>query len=66
MDRHVHWTGGHDVRFRDRPGLLRMLQDPETQRRIDVMHTHTYSMADAAEAFEVSLSKNCGKIYLTP
>lgn len=66
MDRHVSWSGGHDVRFRDRDGLLRMLQDPEVQRQIDVLHTHTFPMSRAAEAFEVGLSKNCGKIYLLP
>lgn len=66
MDRHVSWSGGHDVRFRDRDGLLRMLQDPEVQRRIDVLHTHTFPMSRAGEAFEVGLGKDCGKIYLVP
>ena len=66
MDRHINWTGGHDVRFRDRDGLLRMLCDPEVQRAIDVIVTHTFPMRRAAEAFEVALSKNCGKIHLLP
>ena len=66
MDRHLSWSGGHDVRFRDRDGLLRMLQDPEVQRRIDVITTHDFPMSRATEAFEVGLSKNCGKIYLRP
>ena len=66
IDRHINWTGGHDVRFRDRSGLVRMLGDRETQRRIDVLTTHTFPMSRAAEAFEVGLSKNCGKIYLRP
>ncbi len=66
MDRHINWTGGHDVRFRDRDGLLRMLCDPQVQNRIDMIVTHTYPMSRAAEAFETALTKNCGKIYLLP
>jgi len=66
MDRHISWTGGHDVRFRDRDGLLRMLGDVEVQRQIDVMNTHSFPMSQAQEAFEVGLSKQCGKIYLRP
>ncbi|NDH87120.1 MAG: zinc-binding dehydrogenase [Actinobacteria bacterium] len=66
MDRVITWTGGHDVRFRDRSSLLRMLQDPETQRRIDRLVTHTFPMSQAQEAFEVGLSQECGKIYLRP
>lgn len=66
MDRHIAWTGGHDVRFRDRDGLLRMLGDAEVQRQIDVLTTHTFPMSQAADAFEVGLTKNCGKIYLRP
>ncbi len=66
VDRHITWTGGHDVRFRDRDGLLRMLCDPAVQRHIDVLVTHTVPMSRAADAFEVALSKDCGKIYLLP
>ncbi len=66
MDRHVAWTGGHDVRFRDRDGLVRMLGDAEVQRQIDVLNTHSFPMSQAQEAFEVGLSKDCGKIYLRP
>ena len=66
MDRHMHWTGGHDVRFRDRSGLVRMMRDSEVQRQIDVLNTHTFPMSQATEAFEVGLTKNCGKIYLRP
>ena len=66
MDRHVAWTGGHDVRFRDRDGLLRMLGDADTQRRIDALVTHTFPMSRAAEAFKVGLTRRCGKIYLLP
>jgi len=43
-----------------------MLQDPETQRRIDRLVTHTFPMSQAQEAFEVGLSQECGKIYLRP
>lgn len=66
MDRHLSWSGGHDVRFRDRDGLLRMLQDEAVQRQIDTLTTHDFPMSRAQEAFEVGLSKNCGKIYLRP
>lgn len=66
IDRHIVWTGGHDVRFRDRSGLVRMLGDSEVQRQIDIINTHSFPMTEAAEAFEVALSKNCGKIYLRP
>ena len=66
MDRHINWTGGHDVRFRDRDGLLRMLCDPAVQAHIDTIVTHTFGMSRAAEAFEVALTKDCGKIYLLP
>ncbi len=66
MDRHITWTGGHDVRVRDRSGLIQMLEDEATQTRIDILNTHTFPMSQASEAFEVGLSKDCGKIYLTP
>ena len=33
---------------------------------IDTIVTHTYPMSRAAEAFEVALTKDCGKIYLLP
>jgi threonine dehydrogenase-like Zn-dependent dehydrogenase len=66
INRHVWITGGHDVRFRDREGLVRMLQDPEVQRMIDIMVTHEFPMSKANEAFEAALSKQAGKIYLYP
>ncbi len=66
MDRHITWTGGHDVRFRDREGLLRMLGDARVQRQIDILVTHSFPMSQADEAFEAALTKNCGKIYLRP
>jgi len=66
MDRHITWFGGHDVRFRDRSGLMRMIGDPTVQANIDILTTHTFPMSQAAEAFDTGLSKNCGKIYLRP
>jgi hypothetical protein len=66
MDRHIRWTGGHDVRIRDREAIVRMLMDPEVQQHIDVMVTHTFPMSRAGDAFEVGLSKQCGKVYLVP
>lgn len=66
MDRHIRWTGGHDVATKDRDGLIRMLGDPKVQAAIDATVTHSFPMSQAAEAFEVGLSKQCGKIYLRP
>ena len=66
MDRHITWFGGHDVRFRDRSGLMRMIGDPAVQANIDTLTTHSLPMSQAAEAFDIGLSKNCGKIYLRP
>lgn len=66
MDRHVTWFGGHDVRFRDRSGLIRMLANPEVQANIDILTTHSFPMSEASDAFDIGLSKNCGKIYLRP
>ncbi|NNC41013.1 MAG: hypothetical protein HKN95_10010 [Acidimicrobiia bacterium] len=66
QDRHISWTGGHDVRVRDRDAMLRMLQDPTVQQHIDAMVTHTFPMSRAQEAFELGVSKRCGKVYLLP
>jgi threonine dehydrogenase-like Zn-dependent dehydrogenase len=66
MDRHIWWTGGHDVEIRHRDGLVRMLGDPKVQEHTDAMVTHTFPMSRAQEAFEVGVSKQCGKIYLLP
>jgi len=54
-------AGGHDVRFRDRSGLVCMMRDAEVQRQIDVLNTHSFPMSQATEAIEVGLRKNCGK-----
>jgi hypothetical protein len=56
--------GQHDVRIRDREGLARALLNKDVQRMIDVMVTHEYPMSKADEAFEIQVSKKCGKIYL--
>ena len=56
--------GQHDVRAQDRERLVRALTDPLVKRCIDVMVTHEIPMSKAAEAFEVQVSKKCGKIYL--
>jgi threonine dehydrogenase-like Zn-dependent dehydrogenase len=56
--------GQHDVRARDREGLVRSLMNKDVQRMIDVMVTHEFPMSKADEAFEVQVSKQCGKIYL--
>ncbi len=56
--------GQHDVRSLDREYLIRALLDPEVQRMIDIMVTHEFPMSRAGEAFDVQVSKQCGKIYL--
>lgn len=58
--------GQHDVRIRDRERLVRSLNDPIVQKGIDAMVTHEFNMSKADEAFEVQVSKQCGKIYLYP
>jgi len=57
-------NGQHDVRAQDREGLVRALSDPIVQRGIDAMVTHEFPMSRAGEAFDVQVSKQCGKIYL--
>jgi threonine dehydrogenase-like Zn-dependent dehydrogenase len=57
-------NGQHDVRVKDREGLVRALSDPIVQRGIDAMVTHEFPMSRAGEAFDVQVSKQCGKIYL--
>ena len=66
MNRHVYLTGGHDVRWQDREGLLIMLQDKSVQVTVDKMVTHEFNMSDGKAAFEAALSKKAGKIYLYP
>lgn len=56
--------GQHDVRARDREGLVRALLNKDVQRMIDTMVTHEFPMSRAGEAFDVQVSKQCGKIYL--
>lgn len=60
------FTGQHDVRMRDREGLIRCLMNKDVQRMIDVMVTHEFPMSEAAAAFDVQASKKCGKVYLYP
>lgn len=65
-NRHVHITGGHDVRVQHRADLVRMLQDPEVQRKLDILITHEFNMSDADKAFEAILAKEAGKVFLYP
>lgn len=60
------FLGQHDVRIRDREYLVRSLCNPRVQEMIDVMVTHEFPMSRAGEAFDVQVSKQCGKIYLYP
>ena len=52
------------MRIQDRERLARALTDPEVQRMIDVMVTHEFPMSRAGEAFDLQVTKRCGKIYL--
>jgi threonine dehydrogenase-like Zn-dependent dehydrogenase len=56
--------GQHDVRAMDREGLVRALLNKNVQHMIDAMVTHEFPMSKAGEAFDVQVSKQCGKIYL--
>jgi threonine dehydrogenase-like Zn-dependent dehydrogenase len=56
--------GQHDVRALDREHLVRALSNENVQRMIDVMVTHEFPMSKAGEAFDLQVSKQCGKIYL--
>ncbi len=56
--------GQHDVRMRDREGLVRCLMNKDVQKMVDAMVTHEFPMSKANEAFDVQVSKECGKIYL--
>lgn len=58
------FCGQHDVRIRDRERLVRALCNTRVQRMVDVMVTHEFPMSRAGEAFDVQVSKQCGKIYL--
>jgi threonine 3-dehydrogenase len=58
--------GQHDVRIKDRERLVRSLSHPIVQKGIDAMVTHEFNMSQADKAFEVQVSKQCGKIYLYP
>ena len=68
LDRITHpahkLSGQHDVQVGDRERLVRALLDENVQRMIDVMVTHEFPMSRAGEAFDVQVSKECGKIYL--
>jgi L-iditol 2-dehydrogenase len=65
-NRHVHLTGSHDVRIKDRAALVEMLMDPDVQKKIDLMVTHEFNMSDGKAAFDAALSKKAGKIFLYP
>jgi len=64
IDPAINVSGQHDVRVMDRERLVRALLHPDVQRQIDVMVTHEFPMSRADEAFELQVSKQCGKIYL--
>jgi len=45
---------------------VRCLMDPTVQKNVDAMVTHVFPMTQAGEAFDVQVSKKCGKIFLRP
>ena len=57
--------GQHDVREQDRERLIKALMDPIVTKGIDAMVTHEFPIEQADKAFEVQISKQCGKVYLT-
>lgn len=59
------FTGQHDVRQIDREGLVRCLNDKKVQKMIDAFIT-IFPMSEADKAFELQISKKCGKILLDP
>ena len=59
-------VGQHDVRIKDREGLVRSLLNKGVQSGIDAMVTHEFPMSQAGDAFDVQVSKKCGKVYLFP
>jgi len=65
IDPALTYLGQHDVRIRDRERLVRALTDPVVKKGIDAMVTHQFPIEQAAEAFDVQISKQCGKVYLT-
>jgi alcohol dehydrogenase len=64
IDPSHHLMGQHDVRIQDRERLVRSLLNKDVQRAIDVMVTHEFPISQAGDAFDVQVSKKCGKIYL--
>lgn len=64
IDPALSYQGQHDVRDKDRERLVRALTDPKVKKGIDAMVTHEFPMSRAGEAFDVQVSKQCGKIYL--
>ena len=60
------FMGQHDVRTKDREYLVRALMDKRVQHMIDAMVTHEFPMSKAGEAFDIQVSKQCGKVYLYP
>ncbi len=60
------FLGQHDVRAKDRERLVRAICDRRVQKMIDAMVTHEFPMSQADKAFEIQISKECGKIYLYP
>ena len=66
MNRHIWITAGHDGNDSFRGKIIRMLMDPEVQRRADIMITGEYNMSDAEESFKSLLTKTQGKHFLYP
>lgn len=53
-----HWN------LTDTPDMMKMIQHSRTQ--LDTLITHTFPMSQIAEAFELQLTGQCGKVILDP
>lgn len=56
--------GSWHYNLNDAPALLEVIASAAD--KIDTVITHTFALADIAEAFELQLTGNCGKVLLHP
>ncbi len=65
-EKNLRIMGTIDSRRKDRPGIVRMLRNPEVQRMWDVVATHEFAMSEVEEALKISATQQCGKILVFP
>ena len=56
--------GSWHYNLNDAPALLEVIAGAD--EKIDTVITHTFALADVAEAFELQMTGNCGKVLLHP